>query len=194
MYFVFPLFLTQTIYFLNTEKELSGLNFKSIFIQNKNNYYSCLSLICCIAGYLFNNLILSRIYTFSSYNTTTFTRIGDVTFSDLHSFFLRFLGYKNEVSVFTPSGIINILLYVFYVSFFIILIKELKWLTPARYYTENFGENQKVFFIVLNIEYNQTPEANIFLNGDLIYTDNKYRIYQYDSNIDFINSFTSTKD
>ena len=51
-----------------------------------------------------------------------------------------------------------------------------KWLTPARYYTENFGENQKVFFIVLNVEYNQTPEANIFLNGDLIYTDNKYRV------------------
>lgn len=342
LYFVFPLFLTQTIYFLNTEKELSGLNFKSIFIQNKNNYYSCLSLICCIAGYLFNNLILSRIYTFSSYNTTTFTRIGDVTFSDLHSFFLRFLGYKNEVSVFTPSGIINILLYVFYVSFFIILIKELKnkvwnpqkyfiifslvlsifngfvminteyterylslflifiiplvillffinknqilkylmlfsfsvslitssfisqqtvfcckdkaqevqitdfllkndfhygygtfenanifnylsndkiqmgninhfrnennmdqipdtfdwdkWLTPARYYTENFGENQKVFFIVLNIEYNQTPEANIFLNGDLIYNDDKYRIYQYESNNDFIDSFKKIKD
>lgn len=143
-------------------------------------------------------IFTTRIYTFSSYNTTTFTRIGDVTFSDLHSFFLRFLGYKNEVSVFTPSGIINILLYVFYVSFFIILIKELKWLTPARYYTENFGENQKVFFIVLNVEYNQTPEANIFLNGDLngdlIYTDNKYRIYQYNSNTDFINSFTSTKD
>ena len=69
-----------------------------------------------------------------------------------------------------------------------------KWLTPARYYTENFGENQKVFFIVLNVEYDQTPEANIFLNGDLIYNDDKYRIYQYESNNDFIDSFKKIKD
>lgn len=145
LYFIIPLFVTQIIYSINDTNNVSKLTLKSLLIENKNNFYVLLSFVCCIVGYLFNTFVLSKIYSFASYMNTAFTSIGDVSFSDLHSFFLRFFGYQNKVSVFTPNGAVNIFLYIFYACFLIILVKEIKnkpW-TNTKYFL--------VFFVVLSI-------------------------------------------
>lgn len=186
LYFIIPLFFTQIFYFLNTNKELSKFTFKSIIVENKNNFYTFLSVIISILGYLFNNLILSRLFTFSSYNTTEFTHIGDVTFTDIHSFLLKFFGYKDFVSVFTPSGIINVLLYVFYACLFILFIKELKkkeWNLQKYFLTYVFIISIFNGFIIINTEYQERYLALFLIfiipSVIIIYNSSQHKILKY---------------
>lgn len=338
LYFQIPLVLTIISYtlvdFINSKKKI---NLKSFFISNKPVFNNVLGFLVSCIGYLLNNIVLSRFFSFSQFNTTTFTTIGDVTFSDVLNSIFGILGYRNQVSVFTPSGIINILIYIsvtflilciinvirmknrdirsIFITFFcvqfifnsfvyinteyisryfilpiafilptIAIIFENKnlfiikkyitlfgfsilliassfitfgtvlgtsdnndkksitrfldnsnysfgyatfwnanvftfltngkielanlqkeqinnstyitknfeydaWLTPARYYQDGIYENIPIILIISTEEYNNTPTANIFHNGKLVYKDEYYRIYEYDSNQQFKTSF-----
>lgn len=127
LYFLFP--LTTTMLGLavnNLFKNRNHFCFKTFFIEDRGVFYSCLALLLGGVGYIVNNLVLSSLFTFVQFNTTAFTSIGDVTLYDVQNAILGILGYKNNVSVFTPSGIINILVYVGLVFFLLCLVPRLK--------------------------------------------------------------------
>lgn len=338
LYFELP--LTITILGLKTAelfKHNKPFTFYTFFINDKETHFSIASLLLSGFGYVCNTLVLSHFYSFSDFNTTAFTHIGDVTFTDVHNAILEILGYKNNVSVFTPSGVNNVLLYVGIAFFLLAFIKYLKmnenpakktfiiftavlfvfntfifinteyisryfilllafvfpciaifleselisvinkyfialcfgivvlsnsfivfedslcshgnserekiteflsnsdydcgyatfwqanvfnfltndkvhianlyryeengiekitsnfkcdkWLTPNSYYTDNFGNNKKVFLLVTTAEYNATPDATIFKNGNLVFNDEYYYLFDYKNNDVFKQSF-----
>lgn len=127
LYFQLPLTITIVSIKVNDLYKFSkSYNFKDFFINDRECYFSIISLLLGGFGYICNNLILARIYSFSDFNTTAFTHIGDVKFSDVHNAIMEILGYKNNVSVFTPSGVNNVLLYIGIVFFLICMFKFIK--------------------------------------------------------------------
>jgi hypothetical protein len=62
-----------------------------------------------------------------------------------------------------------------------------KWLVPNRYYTRNSSE--KVFFIVSRNQYTNNADALVFKNGNLIYEDESYLIFDYADDKTFMESF-----
>lgn len=338
LYFELPLMIT--ILGLKVSKLFktnTSFNFKNFFIYDKECHLSIVSFLLGAFGYVCNNLVLARFYSFSDFNTTAFTHIGDVKIEDVHNAIMETLGYKNNVSVFTPSGVNNVLLYVGLSFFLIALFKFLKknentshktfvifvivlfvfnsfifinteyiaryfililafifpcislfldsgfisaihkyfvglcfsivvisnsfivfesslcskeisdkesvakflnesnyncgyatfwnanvfnfltndklqvanlyrykdgdtkkitdhfkcdkWLTPDSYYTENFGNNENIILIVTTQEYEESIDANVFKNGNLVFTDDYYKVFEYPSNSSFINAF-----
>ena len=286
-------------------------------------------------GYVINSLFLHKFYSFYQYNTETFKTYGNPSLSKVFGDLLTLFGYQNNVSVFTPAGIINVLAYVFIVFFIICMVKHLrtetdekykdfvyiniililfncfviintgyteryiilpfvfilpclilflknnsisklfrsililsfsiivitssfltyeikvcskesetrinltnflnendyhygyatfwnanvltyltdgkielahfgvleeekedfsffhtcKWLTPERYYTDDFGNNEKIIFIVSKNEFNLEPDRKIFANGKQIFEDEYYYIFEYKDNKTFKESF-----
>lgn len=142
LYFELPLAITiisikVSILFNNKE----NFNFRNFFITDKKAHLSLVSLFLGGFGYILNTLVLSKIYSFSDFNTTKFTHIGDISFSTVHNGIFEILGYKNNVSVFTPSGINNILIYIFFGFFFINIIK----------YLRHSEESSKKTFIIFSL-------------------------------------------
>ena len=311
-----------------------AFNIKTFFLDDQKIKHSFLSLMLSGVGYVLNSLILPKFYSFYQYNTETFKTYGDPSLSKIFGDILTLFGYQNNVSVFTPAGIVNILTYVFIIFFIICLIKYLftetneknkdfllvsiililfncfvstntgyteryiilpfvfivpctilflknnsiskffrgilvlsfsvmvitssfltyevkvcskesetrlnltkfikendyhygyatfwnanvltyltdgkielahfgfpekeedfsyfhtyKWLTPERYYKDDFGNNEKIVFIVSKNEYNLDPSRHIFANGKQIFEDDYYYIFEYKDNKTFKESF-----
>ncbi|AEE15745.1 hypothetical protein Trebr_0297 [Treponema brennaborense DSM 12168] len=157
LYFQFPLTVTILGYAVSSSVRAKvPYRFSSFFIKNKPTFYSCGGLLLGGVGYIANNLILSKLFTFSQFNTTAFNTIGDVTFTDVHRAVFEILGYKNGVSVFTPSGVTNILLYVALAFLIICFIDYFKipLLTPRKVFV-TFVIVMSVFnaFTYINTEY-----------------------------------------
>lgn len=158
LYFELPLIITILgLKVSNLFKTNTTFDFKNFFINDKECHFSIVSLILGGFGYVCNNLILARIYSFSDFNTTAFTHIGDVKFEDVHNAIMEILGYRNNVSVFTPSGVNNVLLYVGIVFFLISLFKFLKK-------TENTTHKTFVLFTIVLFVFN----SFIFINTEYI--------------------------
>lgn len=350
LYFIFP--LAATVLGLATQKlirQQQQFSIKTFFLSNKSVFYGTAGLLAGGLGYISNSLILSRIFSFAQYNTTTFTSIGDVSLAQILNGLLGILGWRNEVSVFTPAGIINIFVCVgivcfimclrqtlsnkeegittvfllFFVVTFIfnvfvivttefasrffilplvfmvpvipVLLQETnvciikryltilllsvvfvagaflsfgtalssdnnkdkhavaqflqshdysfgyatfwnanvfsflsdgklelahffrerrsevdwvqyvttsikpdrwisdRWLTPNRFYQDHVGDGKKVFFLVTQKEFNAAPNANVFINGRQVYSDDFYRVFEYDDNNTFKQSFLAPK-
>lgn len=346
LYFLFP--LAATIVGLAAQRllrEKLPFSARSFFLSDKSVFYAFSGLIAGGLGYVGNNLVLSRIFSFAEYNTTTFTSIGDVSLADILDALLGTLGWRNGVSVFTPAGISNIFVcmgivclilclrgilgnkedgipQVFLLFFVVMLIFNVfvivttdftprffilplvfvvpvipvllqaasvsiiprylmtltlsmvfvagaflsfgtvlttdfnkdkhavaeflqsngyrfgygsfwnanvfsylsngslevahffrarrsevdwveyvtnsirpdrwisdRWLTPERYYQDDAGGGEKVFFLVTQDEYNAVPDAAVFANGQLVYNDEFYRVYEYANNDAFKQSF-----
>ncbi len=64
-----------------------------------------------------------------------------------------------------------------------------RWLTPDRFYQDNAGGGEKVFFLVTQEEFNAVPDANVFANARQVYSDDFYRVFEYDDNNAFKQSF-----
>ncbi|MBP5450667.1 MAG: hypothetical protein J6Y16_00355 [Treponema sp.] len=334
LYFEFPLAVLyiwkQTTVFVEQKKQFT---IKSFFFENDKIKISFISLIISGIGYLANSLLLSKIYSFEDFTTRTFKIFGDIGAVRVLGDILSIFGYQNNVSVFTPGGIINILIYIFIVFFLICLVKSLKnetnekfkefhsfvvimivfntfsivstqyfdrylilpfifvipciilfiknksiniihrtiltlsftlitltssflvyenslcgnanqdkenisnflkendyhygyasfwnanvltyltdgkvelahfstpeemgsysfnlnrWLAPERYFTDDFGNNEKIVFIVSKEEFNLEPAARIFANGKQIFDDGNYYIFEYKDNKTFKESF-----
>lgn len=113
---------TAMIFFM----EKKSFHFKKIFIEDTPVFYSCIGLILGGIGYILNSVILSNLYSFSDYNNIAFNILGEISFIKLFSDIAMIFGYKNEVSVMTPAGIVNVLFYVFLVFFLICTFVFLK--------------------------------------------------------------------
>ncbi len=142
IYFVFPVAAVMNYRAIsNLSKNKIPFNFKKYFIEDKSIFYSTGGLFLGGFGYVINTLFLSHFYSFSNFNTTAFRTIGDVKLVDFYAGILDLLGYKNEVSVLTPSGISDLLLYVALVFFVICFYQLLKK-------DSKNNENQKLFLSI----------------------------------------------
>lgn len=125
----FPLMLSMAILAYQREdknKRVTLLELKIYFWDNKSFRISIISLFLSGIGYVFNNVVLHKLYNFSQWNDVTFNHFGDVSLLQLFSTILKAFGYQENVAVFTPSGVINIFVYIALVCFVVCMIKTLK--------------------------------------------------------------------
>lgn len=131
-------------------------DFKNFWIKNQNVFLSISGLIVSGIGYIFNNLIFQKIFTFHQWNSMNFNKFGETTLSDILIGLLETFGYKQEIAVLTPNGIINILVYasLFLCALYIVL--SLKKTLPKSnrillvFFISTFLFNT---FLHLNVDY-----------------------------------------
>ena len=131
-------------------------DFKNFWIKNQNVFLSVSGLIVSGIGYIFNNLIFQKIFTFHQWNSMNFNKFGETTLSDILIGLLETFGYKQEIAVLTPNGIINILVYasLFLCALYIVL--SLKKALPKSnrillvFFISTFLFNT---FLHLNVDY-----------------------------------------
>lgn len=205
--FIFPITLTATAFrTVKLIKNNESFDFKKFFIKDKTLFYSWISLILAAFGYLANNIILQKIYSFSQYNTITFNSFGDIPFSTWFGDILASFGYTNMVSVFTPAGINNILLYIG-LAFFIlctidyIKISAKKETISPRYFFVTFSLVAEIFncFVFLNSDYYARylaitmplfiPCMAIFIEEEQIFSVKKYLMAVILFSVTLSNSF-----
>lgn len=131
--FQFPLALVTLSLAVNVMvKTNSKFSIKKFFFENKAVFYSCLGLALGLLGYIFNVLVLSSLYSFSNYNTLKFNEFNEITVMHWLFDILSELGYKNSVSVLTPSGAVNVFVYVIIVFFILNTVDFLKAKTASQ--------------------------------------------------------------
>lgn len=131
--FQFPLALvTLSLAVNDMVKTNSKFSIKKFFFENKAAFYSCLGLALGLLGYIFNVLVLSSLYSFSNYNTIKFNEFNEITVMHWLFEILSALGYKNSVSVLTPSGAVNVFVYVIIVFFILNTVDFLKAKTASQ--------------------------------------------------------------
>ena len=79
-------------------------DFKNFWIKNQNVFLSVSGLIVSGIGYIFNNLIFQKIFTFHQWNSMNFNKFGETTLSDILLGLLETFGYKQEIAVLTPKA------------------------------------------------------------------------------------------
>ena len=67
------------------------------------------------------------------------------------------------------------------------------WLTPDRFYHDDYKSDVPVFLLVTQEEYERSPEHNIFKSGREVYSDDFYRVFDYENKRAFINSFSNVE-
>lgn len=125
----FPLTLSMAILSYEREdknKKVSLLELKNYFWDNEAFRISIVALFLSGIGYVFNNIVLHRLYNFSQWNDVTFNHFDDVPLLKLFSTILKSFGYQENIAVFTPSGVINIFVYIALVFFVVNMVKALK--------------------------------------------------------------------
>jgi len=70
---------------------------------------------------------------------------------------------------------------------------EFLWLSPDFYWEENYKSDVPVFLLVTQEEYERSPEHNIFKSGREVYSDDFYRVFDYENKRAFINSFSNAE-
>ena len=131
-------------------------DFKNFWIKNQNVFLSVSGLIVSGIGYIFNNLIFQKIFTFHQWNSMNFNKFGETTLSDILLGLLETFGYKQEIAVLTPNGVINILVYASLFLFTLYIILALKKELPKSnkillvFFISNFLFNT---FLHLNVDY-----------------------------------------
>ena len=131
-------------------------DFKNFWIKNQNVFLSVSGLIVSGIGYIFNNLIFQKIFTFHQWNSMNFNKFGETNLSDILLGLLETFGYKQEIAVLTPNGVINILVYASLFLFTLYIILALKKELPKSnkillvFFISNFLFNT---FLHLNVDY-----------------------------------------
>ena len=131
-------------------------DFKNFWIKNQNVFLSVSGLIVSGIGYIFNNLIFQKIFTFHQWNSMNFNKFGETTLSDILLGLLETFGYKQEIAVLTPNGIINILVYASLFLFALYIVLSLKKELPKSnrillvFFISTFLFNT---FLHLNVDY-----------------------------------------
>lgn len=125
----FPLTLSVVILLYkqnDSRKNITFYELKNFFCNSKPLSVALIALFLSGFGYLVNSLVLQPLYNFSQWNKEQFNLFGDVTLHDLFCSILRAFGYQEGVSVFTPSGVVNICVYIALAFFVANMIKALK--------------------------------------------------------------------
>ncbi len=127
MIFVFPLALIMIIdKCLEKDQNCMINNFNAFWKNTQIIKYSVLGLFISGFGYVCNNVILQPLFSFSQWNDISFCGYGDVRISDIIHSVLEFFGYIDHIAVFTPNGIINVLVYLLIILFIMLIIYSLK--------------------------------------------------------------------
>ena len=124
----FPLTLSSVILSYNRKDKAKRVTFselKDFFLGNKILRVSIIALFLSGIGYVFNNAVLHKLYNFSQWNDVTFNNFGDVSLLNLFSTILKAFGYQENIAVFTPSGLVNVFVYIALVFFVICMVKAL---------------------------------------------------------------------
>ena len=155
--FQFPLALVMVIAKV-LERKNDITNIKLFWLSDKRIFYSITGLFLGGLGYIANNLVLQRLYSFAEWNTITFCQLGDVSLLDIFRATLQVLGFQENISVMTPLGIVNILVYVMVLIIVVSIFKLLK---------VNFSSLQKIFlqFFISSFLFN----VFIYINTEFIY-------------------------
>ncbi len=64
-----------------------------------------------------------------------------------------------------------------------------KWLTPARYYTDSYRQDEKCFLLVDTSEYGTSSSNKVFSGGRMVYEDAYYKVFEYSNPRALKNSF-----
>lgn len=104
----------------------SVTDFKKFWLENKSVFYSVLGVFLSGFGYIANNLVLQKIYYFSEWNSMSFNGFGETKFMDCFYGLLDMFGFQQNIAVFTPGGIINVLVYLSFVLFALYMFISLK--------------------------------------------------------------------
>ena len=138
------------------EKKNDITNIKVFWIQDKRIYYSVIALFFGGFGYICNNLVLQKLYSFSEWNTIAFCQLGDVSLLDIFRATLQVFGFQENISVMTPLGVVNILVYVMLLVIVVSLSKLVKIdINPLQKIFLQFFISSFLFnvFIYLNTEF-----------------------------------------
>lgn len=146
MIFVFPFALTMIILEARApDRKAEMYECKGFWIENKSVFYSVSGLILSGFGYVCNNVIFRRLWTFSEWNSISFNHFGETTLRDIFGGLVRMFGYNEGIAVFSPGGIINVLVYIALIMLVASLISALKKNLPKS------NQIVLVFFIVTMI-------------------------------------------
>lgn len=95
---------------------------KQFFIEDKQTFYATYGLILSGIGYVLNSTVLASIYSFKNMNKIRFNPLSLMKLDDIVAMNLSVMGYNENVSVFTPGGIANVLLLVVAICFVSVFI------------------------------------------------------------------------
>lgn len=94
-------------------------------LSDRKGRLSLFSLLAAGLGYLLNSTLLRKLYSFSIWYETAFGKLEDVSAKQLHDDLLGLMGYNEQVSVLSPAGITNMLLYGFLALLLFFLVRFL---------------------------------------------------------------------
>ena len=63
------------------------------------------------------------------------------------------------------------------------------WLTPKRFYRDDYKSDEPIFFLVTQKEYADSTKRTIFKNGRQVYSDDFYRVFEFENKKAFIDGF-----
>ncbi len=154
--FVFPVWAVSATYmFYNERKQNVAFNFKSFFVENKQNKTASIALLLSGFGYICNSFILSSIFTFKNMNKIRFNSLNEMTVDGIKNMLLDTAGFNGNVSVFTPGGVANILLFVVTIFMVMGIIELLKGKTSSDI---RFFLHYAIFFFFFHLYTNICTE------------------------------------
>lgn len=121
--FTFP--LAAVVVFIKAREliaEKQDFKIKQFFVQDRQTFYSVCGLILSGIGYVLNSTVLASIYSFKNMNKIRFNPLSLMKVDDIIGMNLSVIGYNENVSVFTPVGIANVLLLVVAICFVSVFI------------------------------------------------------------------------
>lgn len=203
MNFQFPLALALVL--SNAFKKGSDIaDIKRFWLEEKSVFYSVVGLITGGLGYLFNNIVLQRLYSFREWNTIAFCELGTVSFLDIFRAVVQTVGFLEGVSVFTPSGIINLLIYIAILVLILFLVKASKVDIPRNqkililFFFSSFLFNtfvylntEFIFRYMVNILIIIVPCIAVLISSDAISSYKKYGLGVVWSIVLFVSAFAT---
>ena len=123
--FIGPLFIVYVLTLLSkTMKKGENMSIRK-FWGEKSVMYSALGCAIAFVAFLMNQIVLSRFYTFSFTGTFEFGQLG-APLGRYLCYFIELMGYRSNVSVLSPSGIVNVLIFVAALTFILCAIDFLR--------------------------------------------------------------------
>ncbi len=110
--FTFPVW--AVICFMNfyqLRKNDKVFNLKEFFVLDKATFVSTVGLFVSGIGYIFNSVVIASIFTFKNMNKIRFNPLSKMDLDSIKDMIFRTAGFNDDVSVFTPAGIANVLLF-----------------------------------------------------------------------------------
>ncbi|MGL4981395.1 MAG: hypothetical protein ACRC4W_00815, partial [Treponemataceae bacterium] len=154
--FQIPVFLTTLLFPPFGQEDLKK-SLKAFIkkIINQNIFkYSFIGLVLGGIGYIINGRVLSKLFSFANYNTTSFIQIGSRTFGDILDAFFQMLGYRyKEVSLFSKISVVNYNAIFFIIGTYFITYRLLKLRNKLSQYEKILVYSCFMSFFVITIAF-----------------------------------------